>query len=84
MDAFFFVGGYPAGAIAELASQHDVKVVPIDGDVAAKVLENKFFAADTIPGGTYDGSSDDVQTIAVGAQWVTSASQPSSWPISRW
>ena len=29
MDAFFFVGGYPAGAIAELASQHEVTVVPI-------------------------------------------------------
>ncbi|WP_134724907.1 TAXI family TRAP transporter solute-binding subunit [Paracoccus luteus] len=76
MDAFFFVGGYPAGAIAELASQQDVKVVPIDGEIAAKVLENKFFATDTIPAGTYEGTDADVTTIAVGAQWVTSASQP--------
>ena len=76
MDAFFFVGGYPAGAIAELASQHKVVVVPIDGDVAAKVLENKFFASDTVPAGTYEGNDADVTTIAVGAQWVTSADQP--------
>ena len=76
MDAFFFVGGYPAGAIAELASQHKVVVVPIDGDVAAKVLENKFFAKDTVPAGTYEGNDADVETIAVGAQWVTSADQP--------
>ena len=76
MDAFFFVGGYPAGAIAELASQHKVVVVPIDGDVAAKVLENKFFATDTVPAGTYEGNDADVTTIAVGAQWVTSADQP--------
>ena len=77
MDAFFFVGGFPAGAIAELASQHDVKVVPIDGDVAAKVLaDNKFFAEDTVPDGTYEGMDGDVKTISVGAQWVTSADQP--------
>lgn len=76
MDAFFFVGGYPAGAIAELASQQKVVVVPIDGEVAAKVLENKFFAEDTVPAGTYDGNDADVKTIAVGAQWITSADQP--------
>lgn len=76
MDAFFFVGGYPAGAIAELASQQDVRIIPIEGEVAAKVLENKFFATDIIPAGTYEGTTADVPTIAVGAQWVTSASQP--------
>ena len=75
MDAFFFVGGYPAGAIAELASQHKVTIVPLDGDAATKVLENKFFAKDTIPAGTYEGMAGDVPTIAVGAQWVTSADQ---------
>ncbi|MBV0892834.1 TAXI family TRAP transporter solute-binding subunit [Paracoccus sp. Z118] len=76
MDAFFFVGGYPAGAIAELASQQAVKVVPIDGEIATAVLENEFFATDTIPAGTYENQDTDVQTIAVGAQWVTSADQP--------
>lgn len=76
MDAFFFVGGYPAGAIAELASQHKVTIVPLDGDAATKVLESKFFARDTIPAGTYEGMAGDVPTIAVGAQWVTSADQP--------
>ncbi len=35
MDAFFFVGGFPAGAIAELASQDEIVIVPIDGDVAS-------------------------------------------------
>ncbi len=34
MDAFFFVGGFPAGAIAELASQDDITLVPISGDEA--------------------------------------------------
>lgn len=77
MDAFFFVGGYPAGAIAELASQHKVVVVPIDGELQQKILaDNKFFAADTVPAGTYEGQAADVTTIAVGAEWVTSADKP--------
>ena len=61
---------------AELASQQEVVIVPIEGDVATKVLENEFFAANTIPAGTYDNQAADVQTIAVGAQWLTSADQP--------
>lgn len=76
MDAFFFVGGYPAGAIAELASQHSVTIVPIDGEVAEKVLADyDFFATDVVPAGTYQGQTADVSTISVGAQWITSADQ---------
>lgn len=78
MDAFFFVGGFPAGAIAELASTGGgVTLVPIDGDTAKAVTEKyKFFAADTIPAGTYKGIDKDVATLSVGAQWVTGADQP--------
>ena len=77
MDAFFFVGGYPAGAIAELASQHDIKLIPITGPEADKLREQySFFAADSFPAGTYDGQDADVPTISVGAQLVTSADQP--------
>ncbi|MDN3713569.1 TAXI family TRAP transporter solute-binding subunit [Paracoccus cavernae] len=76
MDAFFFVGGYPAGAIAELSSQHDIKLVPIDGEAADKLREKyNFFAADSFPAGTYKGQDADVATISVGAQLVTSADQ---------
>ncbi|MCO5732405.1 TAXI family TRAP transporter solute-binding subunit [Rhizobium sp. SSA_523] len=77
MDAFFFVGGFPAGAIAELASQHKVTLVPITCDEAPSICENySFFAQDTVPGGTYEGNPDAVKTLSVGAQWITSADQP--------
>lgn len=77
MDAFFFVGGYPAGAIAELASQHDVKLVPIAGPEVDQLMETySFFATDNLPAGTYEGQDADVATISVGAQLVTSADQP--------
>ncbi|MFC3703842.1 TAXI family TRAP transporter solute-binding subunit [Devosia honganensis] len=74
MDAFFFVGGYPAGAIAELASQHDVILVPITGpEIDAMRADYSFFATDNFPAGTYNGQEADVPTISVGAQLVTSA-----------
>ena len=77
MDAFFFVGGFPAGAIAELASQDDVRIIPIDGEAASGILgDYEFFSENTIPAGTYEGQAGDVTTISVGAQWVTSADQP--------
>lgn len=77
MDAFFFVGGFPAGAIAELATSRPITLVPIAGAEADAVTsEYGFFSKNTVPGGTYDGIADDVQTLAVGAQWVVGASQP--------
>ncbi|MEF2073999.1 TAXI family TRAP transporter solute-binding subunit [Consotaella aegiceratis] len=77
MDAFFFVGGFPAGAIVELASNTDITVVPISGSEADTVVaDHQFFAKNTIPAGTYEGQDADVETLAVGAQWVTSADQP--------
>lgn len=75
IDAFFFVGGYPTGAIVELASAAKIKLVPIDG-AGAKTLIDKygFFAASDIPDGAYEGVPTTT-TVAVGAQWVTSAKE---------
>ena len=76
MDAFFFVGGFPAGAIAELASQDDIMLVPIMGAEAEAIMgEYTFFAENTVPAGTYEGVDADVATLSVGAQWITSAEQ---------
>ena len=77
MDAFFFVGGFPAGAIAELATSMDIALVPISGQEGEGILEEyQFFAKHVVPGGTYEGIDEDVETLSVGAQWVTSADQP--------
>ncbi|WGF89046.1 TAXI family TRAP transporter solute-binding subunit [Marinivivus vitaminiproducens] len=74
LDAFFFVGGYPAGSIVELASSVGAEIVPIEGEQAAAIMEEyPFFASDTIPAGTYEGVGE-VPTIAVGAQWLVSSS----------
>ncbi|MFT2109940.1 TAXI family TRAP transporter solute-binding subunit [Marinomonas sp. 2405UD68-3] len=75
IDAFFTVAGYPTGSIVELASAEEIKLVPIDGP-AAKALTDKygFFAESSIPAGAYEGV-DATNTVAVGAQWYTSAKQ---------
>ena len=77
VDAIFVVAGYPTGAIVELASAVDIKLVPIDG-AGAKALTSKygFFSESPIPSGTYEGV-DQVNTVAVGAQWFTSAREDS-------
>ena len=75
VDAIFVVAGFPTGAIVELASAVDIKLVPIDG-AGAKALTSKygFFSQSPIPSGTYEGV-DEVNTVAVGAQWFTSAKE---------
>jgi uncharacterized protein len=76
LDAFFFVGGYPAGAIAELAaSGAGIELVPITGPEVDRMRQQYgFFASDTIPTNTYKGVAE-ARTLAVGAQWVTSDRQ---------
>jgi TRAP transporter TAXI family solute receptor len=73
LDAFFFTGGAPAGAIAELASAGGgIDVLPIDGAPAEALKKaSPFFADDVIAADTYKGVGQ-VKTLAVGAQWVTS------------
>jgi TRAP transporter TAXI family solute receptor len=77
LDAFFFVGGFPTGAISELASSGaGIELVPVTGPEVDKMrAQYAFFAPDTIPANTYKGVGE-VKTIAVGAQWVTSTKQP--------
>ena len=75
IDAFFVVTGYPTGALVELASATDIKLVPIDGDGAAALTDKYgFFSASSIPDGAYEGVAG-VETVAVGAQWFTSATE---------
>jgi hypothetical protein len=73
LDAFFFTGGAPAGAIAELASSGTgIELVPIEGPQADGLrIASPFFAPDVIAADTYKGVGA-VKTLAVGAQWVTS------------
>ncbi len=75
IDAFFVVAGYPTGSLVELASAADIKLVPIDGPAADALTEKYgFFAKSDIPEGAYEGIAT-TPTVAVGAQWFTSAKE---------
>jgi TRAP transporter TAXI family solute receptor len=74
IDAAFVVGGWPVGAIEELATTNDINIVPIEGDNRQAVKDAaSWFADDTIPGGTYTGIDGDVETVAVQAMIATHA-----------
>jgi len=75
LDGFFHVAGYPIPIVSALAREMPIRLVPITGAVADKMVkEIPFFALDKIPGGTYSGV-DETPTLSVGAQWVTSSAQ---------
>jgi TRAP transporter TAXI family solute receptor len=72
IDAAFVVGGWPVGAIEDLATTNDVHIVPIAGDNREAVKDAaSWFADDTIPSGTYSGVDQAVETVAVQAMIAT-------------
>src|SRR5262245_3992687 len=76
LDAYFATTGYPLGALTELAATNGFDLLPIEGEARDKILaQYKFFAKDKIPDGTYKDVKG-VETISVGAQWITSSKQP--------
>ncbi|MFC7130418.1 TAXI family TRAP transporter solute-binding subunit [Haloferax chudinovii] len=78
IDAAFVVGGWPVGAIEELAATEDVRIVPIEGDNRQAVKDAApFYADDEVPSGTY-GLENPAPTVSVQAMIATNAEQPES------
>jgi len=72
VDAAFVVGGWPVGAVEELATTTDVQILNLsDEERQAARDDASWFADDTIPGGTYDGIDGDVDTVSVQAMIAT-------------
>ena len=74
IDAAFIVAGAPTPAITELCTTNKAYLVPIDGDVAVKLMEtNPFYTEHVIPAGTYAEQKEDVKTVTVKATLIVSA-----------
>ena len=72
VDAAFVVGGWPVGAVEELATTADVEILDMsDDEREAARADASWFADDTIPAGTYEGVADDVNTVSVQAMIAT-------------
>ena len=75
ISAAFIVAGAPTPAITELCTTNNAYLVPIDGDVAANLMAAcPFYTVYSIPAGTYDGQTEDVETVTVKATLIVSAS----------
>ena len=77
IDAAFIVGGWPVGAIAELAETSSIGIIAIDDEERQQVKEAaSFFADDEIPGGTYAGIEEPKPTVAVQAMIASTTEVP--------
>ncbi len=72
IDAMVFVAGHPNGSIQEATTTVDARIIPLDGDVIQKLVEeHPYYSFYDIPGGMYKGNPDDVKTFGVGATLVS-------------
>ena len=77
LDAFFIVGGWPIGAISQLAATKGIELYSMsDAERAAFVKEVPYYYDAEIPAKSYDGVASTTKSVAVGAQWVVSADTP--------
>jgi TRAP transporter TAXI family solute receptor len=66
IDAFFWSGGLPTGAVTDLATTEDLVLVP-NAEYAPKLRQQygEAYQETTIPKDTYDGLEEDVPVIGV-------------------
>lgn len=74
LDASLITAGSPTASIVELSNGHEISIVPLTGAPVKKLLEKQpYYASTTLPGGSYKGIDNDVETLAVRAVWATHA-----------
>lgn len=71
IDAAFLTAGFPTAAIQDISAQHDVVLIPVSDETADKLIADyPFYTKITIPAGTYQNQTEDVQSLAVKAMLV--------------
>ena len=77
IDAFFYTIGVPWGGGLEIANSTAIDIVPVNtAPIQKLVKENPYYVMTKIPGGTYKGVDNDVETYAVKATFVTGEQEP--------
>ncbi|MBQ2086934.1 MAG: TAXI family TRAP transporter solute-binding subunit [Selenomonas sp.] len=71
IDAAFLTAGYPTSAIQDIASQHKVRLLPVEAAKAdALIAKYPFYTKTVIPAGTYAGFNEEVPAVSVMAMLV--------------
>lgn len=66
VDAAFWTGGAPTGAITDLATTNDIYIVPISGTARDSLMNvSSFYAKYTLPANTYRGLTSPTETVTV-------------------
>lgn len=79
IDAFFWSGGLPTGAVTDLSKRFDIKLVPITADLVARLHRpgagSSYYRSALMPADTYHGDRNAaaVPTVAVANLLVTRA-----------
>jgi TRAP transporter TAXI family solute receptor len=74
VDALILVGSYPVPAIEELAAAIPIRLIPVAGDVAAKLeKELHLYGPATVPAGSYRNVDTDTQSVGFYALWMVDA-----------
>jgi TRAP transporter TAXI family solute receptor len=77
LDASLITAGAPTASVIDLSNGHDIKIVPLVGpEIDALREKQPYYGTTVLPGGTYKGQDDDVQTLAVRAIWATHDGMP--------
>lgn len=72
IDVMIYNTGHPNGAVQEVATSCDVRIIPVEGPAIDRMVSRSpYYAYTTIPGGTYRGIDKDVRTFGVKATLVT-------------
>ncbi|WP_247873155.1 TAXI family TRAP transporter solute-binding subunit [Azospirillum sp. TSH64] len=73
LDGFFMVGGYPVAAVSDVAARVPIRLVPLDGEPADRLLRGqRFYIEQEIPANAYPGSAP-TPTLSLGAELLTRA-----------
>ena len=75
LDACFVTAGVPNSALQELAFTSGLILIPVDDDAAEKICSKYgYYTKTTIPGGTYKGTDNDTQALAIKATLAVNSS----------
>lgn len=77
IDALFVTCGAPFEALSDLAESCGIRLLPIDGSAAQRLLSlSEQYQSTTVPAGTYAGQAEAVPTVGVKALLLVSDAVP--------
>lgn len=77
LDASLITAGAPTSSVIDLATGHDIRIIPLVGPEIKELQKSQPYYADAVlPAGSYNGVDSDVKTLAVRAIWATHSETP--------